>query len=194
VVLIGVSTGGPSTLEEILPALPAGFPWAVVVAQHMPVAFTATLARRLDEIGALRVIEATQPTALQAGHVVIARGGADIELARRGGRLLALPVPASGDKPWHPNVDRLVRSALRLLPPDRLIGVLLTGMGTDGAETMAELQRIGGRTIAESERSAVVFGMPQDLIRRGGASIVLPSDRIAGQLTRWLVAPSKRTG
>lgn len=194
VVLIGVSTGGPSTLEDILPLLPAELPWPVVVAQHMPVAFTTTLARRLDELCALRVVEVQRVTVLEPGMICIARGGADIELARRGGRLQAVSVPASPDRPWHPNADRLVSSALRLLPPERLVGVLLTGMGNDGAASMAELHARGGRTIAESEESAVVFGMPQELIRCGGASVVLPSDRIAGQLTRWLVPAGRRAG
>lgn len=194
VVLIGVSTGGPSTLEDILPLLPAGFPWPVVVAQHMPAAFTATLTRRLDELCALRVVEVERATVLAPGMVCIARGSADVELARRGGRLQAVCVPASQDRPWHPNADRLVTSALRLLPADRLVGVLLTGMGNDGAAAMAELHARGGRTIAESEDSAVVFGMPQDLIRRGGAGVVLPSGRIAGQLTRWLMPAGRRVG
>ncbi|PGH58079.1 chemotaxis response regulator protein-glutamate methylesterase [Azospirillum palustre] len=194
VVLVGVSTGGPSTLEDILPLLPAGFPWPVVVAQHMPVAFTATLARRLDEMCALSVVEVERATVLEPGRICIARGGADVELARRGGRLQAVCVPSSPDRPWHPNADRLVTSAMRLLPPDRLVGVLLTGMGNDGAASMAELHARGGRTIAESEDSAVVFGMPQDLIRRGGAGVVLPSDRIAGQLTRWLPTAARRAG
>lgn len=194
VVLVGVSTGGPSTLEDILPLLPAGFPWPVVVAQHMPAAFTATLARRLDELCALRVVEVERVTVLAPGMVCIARGSADVELARRGGRLQAVCVPPSPDRPWHPNADRLVSSALRLLPADRLVGVLLTGMGNDGAAAMAELHARGGRTIAESEDSAVVFGMPQDLIRRGGAGVVLPSGRIAGQLTRWLMPAGRRAG
>ncbi|MCM8738340.1 chemotaxis-specific protein-glutamate methyltransferase CheB [Azospirillum sp. A1-3] len=194
VVLVGVSTGGPSTLEDILPLLPAGFPWPVVVAQHMPAAFTATLARRLDELCALRVVEVERATVLVPGMVCIARGSADVELARRGGRLQAVCVPPSPDRPWHPNADRLVTSALRLLPADRLVGVLLTGMGNDGAAAMAELHARGGRTIAESEDSAVVFGMPQDLIRRGGAGVVLPSGRIAGQLTRWLMPAGRRAG
>ncbi|WP_434624118.1 chemotaxis-specific protein-glutamate methyltransferase CheB [Azospirillum sp. B2RO_4] len=194
VVLVGVSTGGPSTLEDILPLLPAGFPWPVVVAQHMPAAFTATLARRLDELCALKVVEVERATVLAPGMVCIARGSADVELARRGGRLQAVCVPASPDRPWHPNADRLVTSALRLLPPERLVGVLLTGMGNDGAASMAEIHARGGRTIAESEDSAVVFGMPQDLIRRGGAGVVLPSGRIAGQLTRWLMPAGRRTG
>ncbi|WP_148219713.1 chemotaxis-specific protein-glutamate methyltransferase CheB [Azospirillum sp. B510] len=194
VVLVGVSTGGPGTLEDILPLLPADLRWPVVVAQHMPAAFTATLARRLDELCALRVVEVERAVALEPGMVCIARGGADVELARRGGRLQAIRVPASPERPWHPNADRLVTSALRLLPPDRLVGVLLTGMGNDGAAAMAELHARGGRTIAESEDSAVVFGMPQELIRRGGAGVVLPSDRIAGQLTRWLPPAARRFG
>ncbi|MFC5303818.1 chemotaxis-specific protein-glutamate methyltransferase CheB [Azospirillum picis] len=194
VVLVGVSTGGPSTLEDILPLLPASFPWPVVVAQHMPPAFTATLARRLDEMCALSVVEASRATVLEPGMVCIARGGADLELARRGGRLQAVCVPASPDRPWHPSADRLVMSAMRLLPPDRLVGVLLTGMGNDGAASMADLHARGGRTIAEAEESAVVFGMPQELIKRGGAGIVLPSDRIAGQLIRWLAPAGRRAG
>ncbi|MBP2315633.1 chemotaxis-specific protein-glutamate methyltransferase CheB [Azospirillum soli] len=187
-VLIGVSTGGPSTLEDILPELPADFPWPVVVAQHMPANFTRALARRLDDICAVTVTEAASPTPLQSGTVYIARGGADVVVTRRGGRLVVQPMPAAEDKSWHPNVDRLVESALRTVPPARLVGVLLTGMGYDGAATMAELRRLGGRTIAEAEESAVVFGMPQELIRRGGAEIVLPADRVAQQLVKWVPA------
>ncbi len=185
-VLIGVSTGGPSTLEEILPVLPAGFPWPVVVAQHMPASFTGTLARRLNDLCPLTVVEAVQPTPALPGTVCIARGGADVQVVRRGGRLVVQPVPAAAERSWHPNVDRLVESAMRAVAPQRLVGVLLTGMGYDGAAAMAELRRRGGRTIAESEESAVVFGMPQELARRGGADLVLPADRVAQQLLRWI--------
>lgn len=185
-VLIGVSTGGPRTLEDILPLLPADFPWPVVVVQHMPASFTGPLARRLDAISAVTVVEAATATALRPGMVCIARGGADLQIVRRGGRLTAQPVPADERRNWHPNVDRLVESALRAVAPSRLIGVLLTGMGSDGAVSMTELRRQGGRTIAEAEGSAVVFGMPQELIRCGGADMVLPSDRVAQQVTRWV--------
>jgi len=186
VVLIGVSTGGPSTLEEIIPNLPEDFPWPVVVAQHMPPTFTATLARRLNVVSALTVVEAAQPTLLEPGTVCIARGGADAVLIRRNGRLMVQPVPQDPARPWHPNVDRLVESALQHVEAARLIGVLLTGMGVDGGATMAEMHGRGGRTIAESEASAVVFGMPAELIRRGGAGAVLPAEQIATQLIRWL--------
>ncbi|HYG90431.1 MAG TPA: chemotaxis-specific protein-glutamate methyltransferase CheB [Azospirillum sp.] len=186
VVLIGVSTGGPSTLEEILPQLPDAFPWPVVVAQHMPPTFTTTLARRLDEVCALTVVEATQPTAIEPGHVYIVRGGMDAVLTRRMGKLMVMPVPQDDKQPWHPSVDRLVESALQHVEANRLVGVLLTGMGVDGAAAMAELNARGGRTIAESEASAVVWGMPADLIRRKGADMVLPAEQVAGQLLRWI--------
>jgi len=186
-VLIGVSTGGPRTLEEILPQIPEEFPWPVLVAQHMPAAFTATLASRLDRLCALRVLEVAQPEVIEPGTVYLARGGTDMVVTRRNERLMAAPKPESPHHPWHPAVTVLVESALALLPPQRLIGVELTGMGYDGAEAIAKLHRAGGKTIAESEDSAVVFGMPKELIERGGASAILPAPEIARQLMRWLM-------
>jgi len=186
-VLIGVSTGGPRTLEEILPQLPAEFPWPVLVAQHMPAAFTGTLASRLDRLCALRVLEVAQPEAVEPGTVYLARGGTDMVVTRRSDRLVAMPRPESPNHPWHPAVTVLVESALALLPAERLIGVELTGMGYDGADAMAKLHRAGGKTIAESEDTAVVFGMPKELIERGGASAVLPAPEIPRQLRRWLM-------
>ena len=188
IVLIGVSTGGPRALERILPLLPSGFPWPVLVAQHMPATFTGVLAQRLDSHAALTVREASETLPLQPGTILIAAGDRDLIVAREGQRLVAKPVATDGT-PWHPSTDRLVRSALDLVPPERLIGVLLTGMGNDGAEAMATLHRRGGRTIAESEASAVVFGMPADLIRRGGASTVLPVEQVAAKLVDWVAAP-----
>lgn len=190
VVLIGVSTGGPRALERILPLLPAGFPWPVLVTQHMPAAFTGVLAQRLDGRCAVTVREAAEPTALAPGTVLIAAGDRDMVLAREGTRLVAKAVPVDST-PWHPSTDRMVRSAMEVVPAQRLIGVLLTGMGNDGAVAMAEMQRLGGRTIAESEASCVVFGMPADLIRRGGATTVLPAERVAATLADWVTAPQR---
>ncbi len=103
-------------------------------------------------------------------------------LARRPSGLVVQPVPAHADYLWHPSVDRLVASALDLVDPARLVGVLMTGMGRDGAVTMSEMRRRGGRTIAECEETAVVWGMPGELVRAGGASVVTPLDDIAGAL------------
>ena len=185
-VLIGVSTGGPRTLEEILPLLPADFPWSILVAQHMPASFTAPFASRLNKLCKLEVKEAGTLEEIQPGTVYIAQGGADMAVSERNGTLLVGRKPESSKHLWHPSVDVLVRSALDHLPAERLIGVQLTGMGYDGAETMAELKQRGGRTIAESEETAVVFGMPKELIGRGGASSVLPSNKVAAQIERWL--------
>lgn len=185
-VLVGVSTGGPRTLETILPELPAGFPGAVIVAQHMPANFTGPLAARIDRLCALPVTEIAGPTRLEPGTVVIARGGTDIVVSRRGQSLYAIPSPASQRYAWHPSVERLVTSAMQACRPEQLTCVMLTGMGNDGAEAMAQVRESGGRTIAECESTAVVFGMPADLIKRGGASVVLPAPEIADQLSRWL--------
>ncbi|MFL5282858.1 MAG: chemotaxis-specific protein-glutamate methyltransferase CheB [Rhodopila sp.] len=184
-VLIGSSTGGPGALEDVLPLLPDDFPWPVVVAQHMPASFTALMARRLDEICRLRVVEAAAAQPIQPGHVYFARGDADVLITRRADALHVAPVPAGAEFPWHPSVSRMVRSALQYVPPQRLACVLLTGMGNDGATEMADVRRRGGRTIAESEQSAVVWGMPGELVRMGGAGIVLSSGQIAGQLQLW---------
>lgn len=183
-VLLGASTGGPPAIDRFLSSMPADFPWPIVIAQHMPATFTASFAARLNGLSALDVVEVNQPTMLEAGRVHIARGDADILISRRGGQLIAMPAPASPNHRWHPSVDRLVRSAMQCCPADRLLGVLMTGMGDDGASAMAELQGAGGHTIAEAKETAVVWGMPGELVRRGGASDILPLPEIAGRVLR----------
>jgi two-component system chemotaxis response regulator CheB len=185
-VLIGVSTGGPGTLEDIVPRLPAGFPWPVVIAQHMPSTFTGVFARRLASMSQVPVTEVTRPTSLEGRNVYLARGDADLLFRKTALGITALAAPSSSQHLWHPSVTRMVESALVILPPERLVGVQLTGMGDDGANAMAEMRRRGGRTIAQDEATCVVFGMPQELIRCGGASVVLPAQRIAAQLVAWL--------
>ena len=181
-VLVGTSTGGPPALEALLTPLPASFPWPIVVAQHMPASFTGPLARRLDGLCALTVTEVTQPTPLKPGCVYIGRGDADVIISRRAAGLVAMAAPAQAGYPWHPSTDRLVRSAMEHLPAAQLIGVLMTGMGYDGAKAMALLHMNGGRTIAEAEETAVVWGMPGELVKLGGADWVSPLPRIAERL------------
>jgi len=184
IVLVGTSTGGPPALEALLVPLPASFPWPILVAQHMPAGFTGPLARRLDGICSLRVVEAAAPMPLRAGHVYIGRGDADIIVSKRAAGLVVMPAPAKASYPWHPSTDRLVRSAMECLPATQLLGVLMTGMGNDGAEAMAEMRRNGGKTIAESEETAVVWGMPGELVRAGGATWTLPLQMIASRVQR----------
>jgi two-component system chemotaxis response regulator CheB len=182
VVLIGVSTGGPPALDTVLSRLPADFPWPIVVAQHMPGSFTGPLARRLDKLCALNVTEAALPMPLAPGHVYIGKGDADVIVSVRPGGPVVLAAPSLPEHRWHPSVDRLVDSAMQHFAPERLVGVLMTGMGNDGAEAMARLKEQGGRTIAEAEESAVVWGMPGELVRRGGAQVVAPLEQIADRI------------
>jgi two-component system chemotaxis response regulator CheB len=183
--IIGTSTGGPPALEALLRGLPGDFPWPILVAQHMPASFTGSLARRLDRLCALQVVEVTAPMPIAAGTAYLAQGDADMIVGARPGGPVVMAAPADPTQRWHPSVDRLVRSAMLHIAPERLVGVLLTGMGNDGAAAMTELRSLGGRTIAESEATAVVWGMPGELARAGGAGQVLPLDEIAGQLLGW---------
>ena len=184
-VLIGCSTGGPAALDVVLGGLPAGFSWPVLVAQHMPAAFTGPLARRLDRLCALPVQEVTRPVPLRPGQVYVGHGDSDLMLGRRPDGLVAMSAPMLPEHRWHPSVDRMVVSAMQHLPPHHLIGVLMTGMGNDGAAAMARLRAAGGRTIAEAEATAVVWGMPAELVRAGGAGAVLPLEAIAATLADW---------
>jgi len=106
-------------------------------------------------------------------------------VAMRAGKLAVLPKPENPQYLWHPSVELLGRSVLEHCDPADITGVMLTGMGSDGADAFAEIKNRGGRTIAESEKSAVVFGMPAELINRGGASLVLAADKVAAQLNSW---------
>jgi two-component system chemotaxis response regulator CheB len=191
-VLVGTSTGGPPALEALLTSLPATFPWPILVAQHMPATFTGPLSQRLNRICALNVMEVSRPAPLTPGSVYIARGDADIVVSRRPSGLVAMAAPAKSDYPWHPSTDRLVRTALDHVAADQLIGVLMTGMGNDGAEAMAELRSRGGRTIAEAEETAVVWGMPGELVRAGGATWTLPLQLIANRLQRLVPSHAAR--
>jgi two-component system, chemotaxis family, protein-glutamate methylesterase/glutaminase len=184
-VIIGVSTGGPRTLEDILPLLPEDFPWPILVAQHMPPSFTRPFAERMNGLCHLTVVEASQLMPVEPGKIYIGKGGADMVLVQRNGKLAVLAKPENNGFMWHPSVELMGRSALESCDPARLVAVMLTGMGYDGADAFAEIKKRGGRTIAESEESAVVFGMPAELIKRGGASVVLPAEKIANQINAW---------
>jgi two-component system chemotaxis response regulator CheB len=183
--IIGVSTGGPRALEQVLPALPANFPWPVLVAQHMPGSFTGPFSARLNSLCALEVVEVTRPMAVQSGTIYVGKGGADMLVTRRGSVLTVLPKPESPEHLWHPSVELLARSALEHVKGHHIVGVMLTGMGYDGADGFTAIKKAGGRTIAESEETAVVFGMPAVLIEKGGASLVVPLDKVAAQIKAW---------
>jgi two-component system, chemotaxis family, protein-glutamate methylesterase/glutaminase len=184
--VMGASTGGPRALEIVLSGLPADFPWPVLVAQHMPAAFTKSFADRLNQCCSLAVVEAAHAMSVEPGKIYLGKGGADMLLTARAGKLTVLPSPENPKYLWHPSVELLGRSVLEHFDPKRVIAVMLTGMGFDGSESFAEIKKRGGRTIAESEDSAVVFGMPGELLKKGGATAVLAAEKIAAQITAWV--------
>lgn len=182
IVAIGVSTGGPKTLLDIIPFLPADLDAAVVVVQHMPESFTASFARRLAESGPLPFKEASAGEPIRAGHGYLARGGKHLVFARRpAGGVLARYSAWPADVPHIPSVDVMMHSAVEHFGPATL-GVLLTGMGDDGARAMLAIRQAGGPTIAEDESTCIVFGMPAQAIQRGGAQYVLPCYDIAEKI------------
>jgi len=183
VVIIGVSTGGPRTLMDILPYLPQDLPAAVLVVQHMPENFTASFAQRLDQYCQLAVKEAADGDEVTVGKVLVARGGCHLKVWKKpDGRLVARLSRQPANVPYIPSVNVTMQSVLENVLPRNVVGVLLTGMGDDGAEQMVEIRKWGGYTIAESEETAVVWGMPKEAYLRGGAEVVAPSYQIADSI------------
>jgi len=183
VVAIGVSTGGPRTLTEILPDLPADLPATVVVVQHMPPPFTASFAQRLNGECKMQVSESKQGDPIIPGQIYIAKGGYQLTIVPSPlgrGSLLRLGNSTS-DQLFCPSVGVLFNSVARLYGC-RAVGVLLTGMGDDGADGMVKIRNAGGITIAESSDSAIIFGMPAEAIKRGGAEIIAPANQIAKEI------------
>lgn len=170
-IAIGASTGGTQAIESLLTRLPAGLP-PIVIAQHMPPGFTKRFAERLNDTSQHRVVEAQQGEPLRQGTVYIAPGGHHMTVERNG---IELRIGLNDGAPVHfqrPAVDVLFRSVARL-KGQSTIGVVLTGMGGDGADGLLEMRKAGASTFAEDEQSCVVFGMPKEAIARGGVISVV---------------------
>ena len=180
VIGIGASTGGVEALREILVRLPARMP-PILIAQHMPAGFTETFARRLDSICQIGVREAEDGQVACHGMAYIAPGGRHLSLARRMGGYMLRVTDEPPVNRHRPSVDPLFRSIARVAGA-RAIGVMLTGMGGDGAEAMLEMKKAGSHTIAQDEASSVVFGMPRQAIALGGVREVLGLGEMAARL------------
>lgn len=180
VVCIGASTGGTEALREVLEALPANAP-GIVIVQHMPEHFTRTFAQRLDSLCEVSVKEAEDGDTVMRGHVLIAPGGRHTLLTRQGARYLVSVRDGPLVSRHRPSVDVLFRSAAQSAGANA-VGVILTGMGDDGAQGLLEMRNAGARTIAQDEATSVVFGMPKEAIARGAAERVLPLGVIASEL------------
>ncbi|RKI18589.1 chemotaxis-specific protein-glutamate methyltransferase CheB [Corallococcus sp. AB030] len=192
IIAVGASTGGPPAVQRLLEGLATEPTVSVLVGQHMPSQFTKAFAERLDRIGPFTVREACEGDMVKPGHVYIAPGGRHLLLSDRTGRLeLRTPSPVPADK-YAPSVDRLFESAADVLGP-RAVAVVLTGMGADGAQGVRAVHREGGETWAESEDTAVVYGMPKEAIATGAVSRVLALDAIGTELAA-LVRRRRQSG
>ena len=173
--------GGPQALQYLLPQLPKNFPGSIVIVQHMPVGFTEMFSRRLEDICSITVKEAQSGDLLLAGRALICPGNRHIKVKR----LPMGDVAVLNDEPrvngHRPSVDVLFKSVAEEFG-DKSIAALMTGMGEDGAQGLGMVKAAGGMTIAQSEESCVVFGMPKAAIERGYALRVLPLDSLANTL------------
>jgi two-component system chemotaxis response regulator CheB len=180
VVVVGASTGGTEALSVFLQMLPEDSPGMVVV-QHMPEHFTAAFAKRLDSICRVTVKEAEDNDSVVRGHVLIAPGNRHTLLKRSGARYFVEVKDGPLVSRHRPSVDVLFRSAARY-GGKNIVGIIMTGMGDDGAHGMKEMHDAGAINIAQDEASCVVFGMPNEAIKLGGVNRILPLERIAAEL------------
>lgn len=178
VIAIGASTGGTEAIKDVLMALPPNCP-GVVIVQHMPELFTKSFAERLDRLCALRVTEAAGDERVLPGTALLAPGNAHLLLRRSGGMYRVDVRPGPPVNRHCPSVEVLFKSVAKYAGSNA-VGVMLTGMGADGATGMKEMFDAGAYTIAQDEATCVVFGMPKEAIRAGGVKDVLPLDRIPG--------------
>lgn len=177
-VAIGISTGGPRTIMEVLPLLPSNLNAAVFLVQHMPPGFTSSFARRVNENCQIECMEAEAGLVVEPGTVYLGKGGYQMTLYKKASGEIILRTPSIPSHTFMPSVDVMMASVLKAFGTDT-VGVIMTGMGNDGAESMLKIKQGGGITIAESEESSVVFGMPKSAIDVGGVDNILPSWDIA---------------
>lgn len=180
ILAIGASTGGTEAIREMLEVLPAGAP-GTVITQHIPEKFSATFARRLDSLCAMTVCEASDGQPILPGHAYVAPGNRHLLVRRDGARYLCEVRDGPPVNRHRPSVDVLFRSVAQHCGRNA-VGVILTGMGDDGADGLRELHEAGAPTVAQDEKTSVVWGMPGEAVRRGGVDAVLPLPDIAEHL------------
>jgi two-component system chemotaxis response regulator CheB len=182
VLVVGVSTGGPQGLKSVIARLPADFPIPVAVVLHMPIGYTEAYAKRLDELSALRVIEAHDGDEFRPGVVFVAAAGRHLKLHREAdGRVIARLDVRPLDTPHRPSVDVLFQSAADVYG-DRVLGVVMSGMGSDGRDGAAWIKSRGGTVLTEAEETCVVYGMPRAIVEAGLSDEEVPLDRLTSAI------------
>lgn len=181
VVVIGTSTGGPPALQAIIPRLPEGFRSAVLVVQHMPVGFTRSLAERLDSRSVLNVREAEDGEIVTAGSVLVAPAGRHMKVRRRGKETHVWLDDEPRSSLHRPSIDVLMASVARVYGA-RVLGIVLTGMGSDGVLGLRAIREAGGRALAESEETSIIYGMPKAAVEAGVVDASIPLGRMADEI------------
>ncbi|WP_319778928.1 chemotaxis response regulator protein-glutamate methylesterase [Maridesulfovibrio sp.] len=181
VVVIGVSTGGPPAVQKILSSLPSDFPAGIVIAQHMPKAFTGPFANRLNGVSQIKVKEAETGDRLLPGHAFVAPGGSHLIIDQKVSRIDLIVTPEPKEALYKPSANVLVSSVAKAVGR-RALGVILTGMGNDGRDGIRELKSKGGRAIAQSDSSCVVYGMPKAIVDDGLADEIVDIDDMANAI------------
>ena len=182
VVAIGCSTGGPQALLEVLPAFPSDFPAGIVIVQHMPKTFTKPFADRMNALCGLEVKEAADGDEVKPGMILIAPGGVQCRVKRKSITSTVIALSPNIEHHLHaPSADIMMQSVATVYE-ERGIGVILTGMGHDGLEGMKAIKSAKGRTIAQDEKSCIVYGMPKAVVEAGCADKVIPLSGVVGEI------------
>lgn len=183
VVLVGSSTGGPGLIEKIVTSVPSDYPHPICIVQHMPEAFTAKFAQRLDGISHLNVLEAKNNETVTAGKILIGKGGYHFHFSKKASGLVSVKLGINSSNNFFvPSVDEMFFSAAQNFKCQNIMAVELTGIGDDGADGMVELKKKGAYTIAESKETATIYGMPKAAYERGGTVEVLPFPQILDKI------------
>ena len=190
IILLGASTGGTEALKAVLVDMPADCP-GILITQHMPEAFTKTFAKRLDGLCRIAVKEAEHGERVLPGHAYLAPGNRHLLLKRSGANYVTELSDGPAVSRHRPSVDVLFRSAANCAGKNA-IGIIMTGMGDDGAAGMLEMRQAGSYTLAQDEETCVVFGMPKEAIARGGVDEVVPLQDLSRRLSSWLLSQGKR--
>lgn len=177
-VVIGASTGGPSAIQVVLSMLPSDIQFAVAISQHMPPGFTKTFAERLNKFSPFEVKEAENGDIVHPGRVLLSPGGLNMTFIKKGEAVEARLLPGEDRDRYVPSINRMFVSASELFG-SRAVAVVMTGMGNDGKEGVVKIKSAGGKTIAQSEDTSVIFGMPREAIATGMVDVVLPLQGIA---------------
>ncbi|MCP4155312.1 MAG: chemotaxis-specific protein-glutamate methyltransferase CheB [bacterium] len=182
-VVLGLSTGGPKTIYNVLPKLPPDLNAAVIIVQHMPPAFLTTYAQHIDTKTQMGCLESDAGMQLEPGKIYVAKGASHLRLSKKSAGEVIIQQAKEPKHLFMPSVDIVMDAVLEVFGADT-IGVLMTGMGRDGAKAMVNVVKAGGKTIAESKETAIVFGMPYEAIKLGGAQVVVPNHLIAAEIVK----------